>query len=210
MFMAPVEGKRVWDTQAVFAMLKFLRRVWALVTGGTEAGIREVVSDDAEPTEVKVAVNTLIQNITEDMERLRLNTAVSELMKFVNAAEGQPLSQRTVESFIKVLSPMAPHLAEELWERAGHKPSIAYEPWPTPDQAVLDAAAANVEVVLQVLGKKRGVLTVASTLGDGPLTAAALEFAEANAKPHLPPNPKAIVVRDKATGRPRLVNVVKG
>ena len=209
MFMGPVEGARDWDTQAVFAMLKFLRRVWALVTGNNESGIRDVVPDADEPTEVKVAVNTLIKNITEDMERLRLNTAVSELMKFVNAAEGQPLSRKTAESFIKVLSPMAPHLAEELWERAGHKPSVAYAPWPVPDQAVLDAAGANVEVVLQIDGKKRGVLTVAATLDDAALTTAVLEYAQANAAQHLPANPKVRIVRDKATGKPKLVNVVK-
>ena len=158
--MGPVEGGRVWDTAAVISMLKFLRRVWALATGNKEEGIRDVVTAESEPTEVKVAINTLIRNITEDMERLRLNTAVAELMKFVNAAEGKSLSRGTVESFVKVLSPMAPHLAEELWQRAGHAESIAYAPWPVADQAVLDAATANVEVVLQILGKMRGVITV--------------------------------------------------
>ena len=210
MFMGPVEGGRVWDTAAVISMLKFLRRVWALVTGNKESGIRETVSPDTEPTDVKVAVNTLITNITEDMEKLRLNTAVAELMKFVNAAEGNGLSRGTVESFIKVLSPMAPHLAEELWQRAGHAKSIAHAPWPVADQAVLDAANANVEVVLQILGKKRGVITVASAVPDDVLTEAAMVYAGTVAKQHMPANPKVLVVRDKATGKPRLVNVVKG
>jgi leucyl-tRNA synthetase len=208
MFMGPVEVGRVWETEQVGSTFRFLRRVWALVTGNSAEGLRETVPPEREDESVKVAVNTLIQNITEDMEGLRLNTAVAELMKFVNAVEGQPVARDTLEKFVKVLSPLAPYLAEELWRRAGHEGTIAYEPWPEVDRAVLDAARRTIEVVIQVQGRKRDVIAVPAGATDADLQAAVREQLGRRGRYALPDDARMIVVRDKQSGHPRLVNVL--
>jgi leucyl-tRNA synthetase len=210
MFMGPVEGGRVWETDQVGATFKFLRRVWALVTENNPEGAREMVPPEAESPQVKGAINTLIQNITEDMEKLRFNTGVSELMKFVNAAEGEALSRDTLEKFVKVLNPLAPHTAEELWFRLGHVRGVSHESWPVADTAALDALHSTVEVVIQVQGRKRGVLTaVRSDTPDDVLAEATRVWLREDGRYASAADGKVIVVRDKA-GRLRLVNVVGG
>ena len=94
------------------------------------------------------------------MERMTFNTGISKLMEMVNAIykSDKPIAKADMESFVKLLSPMAPHIAEELWEKLGHTESITYAPWPTFDEKLL--VKNDMDIVIQVLGKKRATLTV--------------------------------------------------
>lgn len=204
MFMGPVESMREWETEKTASALRFLRRVWRFVTGAIAAPAGE----DAKP--VTLARTKLVLAITEDLEGLRLNTGISELMKFLNAAEGEAISAATVKDFIRVLTPFAPFMAEELWEMAGENPSVFNAGWPEADEAELEAAIDAVEVIIQEGGKRRGSVTLAPDADDATVREAALAMLKEAGKPvdGVPEN-RVIVVRDKKTGRVKLVNVPK-
>ncbi|MFW6299984.1 MAG: leucine--tRNA ligase, partial [Oceanicaulis sp.] len=106
MFMGPVEAMREWETEKTASALKFLRRVWRFVT----AALENPTTDEPKP--VSLARTKLVLAITEDLDNLRLNTAIAELMKFLNAAEGEAVSKETLDVFIRVLAPFAPFMAE--------------------------------------------------------------------------------------------------
>lgn len=204
MFMGPVEAMREWETEKVSSALKFLRRVWRFVT----AALESPAAEDAKP--VRLARTKLVLAITEDLDNLRLNTGVAELMKFLNAAEGAPVSKETLEVFIRVLAPFAPFMAEELWERAGGQPSVFYADWPQADAAELEAAIDTVEVVIQEGGKRRGAVALSPDADDETVRTAALALLDGMGKPVSGvPLERVIVVRDKKSGRVKLVNVPK-
>jgi leucyl-tRNA synthetase len=102
-----------------------------------------------------------VKKVTEDYEGLRFNTGISQLMVFVNEAyKAEVLPKTYMEDFVKMLSPITPHIAEELWEKLGHSETIAYEVWPTYDESKL--VENEVEIVLQVNGRNREKLLIAS------------------------------------------------
>ncbi len=203
-FMGPVEAMREWETDKVASALKFLRRVWRFATNALDAPAAE----DARA--VGLARTRLVLAITEDLDNLRLNTGVAELMKFLNAAEGEALSASSLKDFIRVLAPFAPFMAEELWERAGEAPSVFQAGWPEADEAELEAAIDTVEVVIQEGGKRRGAVSLAPDADDAAVRAAAMALLEGMGKTidGVPPE-RIIVVRDKKSGRVKLVNVPK-
>jgi leucyl-tRNA synthetase len=204
MFMGPVESMREWETDKTASALKFLRKVWRFATAAIAA------SADEEAKAVSLARTKLVLAVSEDLEKLRLNTAIAELMKFLNAVEGEAISKATMRDFIRVLAPFAPFMAEELWEMAGAAPSVFNAGWPEADEAELDAAIETVEIVIQEGGKRRGSVHLAPDADDAAVRAAALEMLSAMGKSveGVPEN-RIIVVRDKKTGRVRLVNVPK-
>jgi len=204
MFMGPVESMREWETAKTASALKFLRKVWRFATAAISAGAEE------EAKSVSLARTTLVLAVSEDLEKLRLNTAIAELMKFLNAVEGEAISKSTRRDFIRVLAPFAPFMAEELWERAGEAPSVFNAGWPDADEAELEAAIETVEIVIQEGGKRRGSVHLAPDADDAAVRASALEMLSGMGKPveGVPEN-RIIVVRDKKTGRVRLVNVPK-
>ena len=204
MFMGPIEGGRVWETDKTASALRFLRRVWSFVT--------RVLDDPAESQAkaVDLALTKLVLAVTEDLENLRLNTAIAELMKFLNAVEHEPVTKAAVRDFICVLSPFAPHMAEELWARAGERPSVTQADWPHADEAELEAAIEEIEVVLQEGGKKRASLTVAPDIDDASIREMAKERLEQMGKDVSGLSmERVIVVRDKKTGHVKLVNAPK-
>ncbi|MGX6646544.1 leucine--tRNA ligase [Maricaulaceae bacterium MS644] len=204
MFMGPVESMREWDTERTGSALKFLRRVWRFATGALDAPAAE------DPKPVSLARTTLVLAITEDLDNLRLNTGIAELMKFLNAVEGQPISKETLDTFIRVLAPFAPFMAEELWEKAGGAPSVFTAHWPTADAAELEAAIDTVEVVIQEGGKRRGAVELSPDADDETVRTAALALLDSQGKPVAGvPLERVIVVRDKKSGRVKLVNVPK-
>ena len=204
MFMGPVEAMREWETEKVSSALRFLRRAWRFATGVLNAP----ASQDAKAA--SLARTKLVLAVTEDLENLRLNTGVAELMKFLNAAEGEAVSVATLKDFIRVLAPFAPFMAEELWERAGGAPSVFKAGWPDADEADLEAAIDQVEVVIQEGGKRRGAVNLAPDADDAAVRAAALGLLKNLGKPvEGVPMERVIVVRDKKSGRVKLVNVPK-
>src|SRR5690606_29040659 len=122
------------------------------------------------------------KKVTEDMENLRFNTAISQLMVFVNEAyKQQTLPKPAIEDFVKLLSPIAPHISEELWEILGHRETIAYEPWPTYDESQL--VEKEIEIVIQINGKVRAKKNLPVDTGKEELERLVME--DAKIKQHL-------------------------
>ena len=205
MFMGPLDSSRVWDQKAISGVFRFLRKSWTLVTDEKDTGFREVVDANSESDEVKKALHASIKKLGEDLEDLQFNTAISALMEFVNTATGKDVSKETLSTFTLLLSPLAPHLAEELWERLGNSNTLAYEEWPVfnPDFLTED----TVTVVIQVNGKKRGEVNVSSNISDDDLRQEVIT-AMANTSYPVDNAKRFIPVRNPKTSAPKLMNVV--
>lgn len=205
MFMGPLEASRPWDSKAINGNFRFLKRSFSFVAGSGETGTREVVAADAEPTEVKRAVHKMVKKIGEDIDALRFNTPISTMMEFLNTVGDKPVSRETLESFVLVLAPFAPHLSEELWERLGNKAPVSLAQWPTFDPAMTQDDV--VTVVIQIGGKKRATIEVAPTIGDADLKAAVIA-AMAGTTYKVGEGDRFITVFNTGTKIPRLVNVL--
>jgi leucyl-tRNA synthetase len=206
MFMGPVEGPRVWDTEQVSSTARLLRRIWAYSTSADdETRLRSWVAPQDQPREVTRALATLIREISNDLEHVRLNTGVSEIMKFINVVEPLPISREAFRDFVIVINPFAPFMAEELWSRLGEPGSVNHVAWPDiSNYAIVDD---TVVIVLQIDGRKRAEVEVDTDADDDHLRAIARDHSKSWIGENA--NVKIIVVREKATGRPRLVNVVQ-
>ncbi|HPB42065.1 MAG TPA: leucine--tRNA ligase [Sphaerochaeta sp.] len=152
MFMGPLEVSKPWSTAGLVGIYRFLDRIWRLYD--------EVdIVDEAPNDELLRTLHKTIKKVTEDTRDLAFNTAISQMMVLVNELYKESVFPRTVaETFVKLLSPYVPHLAEELWERLGHKPSISKVQWPAWDEEL--TVDANIEVVFQINGKVRSKTTV--------------------------------------------------
>ena len=150
MFMGPLEVSKPWSDAGVDGARRFLNRVWAFFT---EA--ENVV--DAEVPALEKVYHKSVKKITEDFEKLAFNTAISQMMIFVNAVykEGK-CPKEYAEGLVKMLSFICPHIGEEIWQILGHDNTIAYEPWPTFDEA--KTADDTVEVAVQINGKVRATI----------------------------------------------------
>jgi len=206
MFMGPLDAGRPWDPKAISGNFRFLKRIWRFATGDRDSGVRDLIDETNESTDVKRAINLVIKRVTADVEGMQFNTAISAMMEFLNSVGDAPISKPTLERLILILSPFAPHICEELWQRIGHAESLAYESWPTFDQGAL--AVATVSVVVQVMGKKRALVEVATECSEDQLKAA-VSAALIGTDYKIGPNDKFITVYQAGTKTPRLVNIVK-
>jgi leucyl-tRNA synthetase len=158
MFMGPIEEMKPWSTKGVEGVFRFLNRVWRMFEK-EDVGLNPAIVDIPATPDFARLFHQTVKKVGEDIQGLRFNTAISQMMIFVNEAmKLQELPRKELEQFLLLLSPFAPHIAEELWELMGHRRSLAYEPWPTFE--VSKTIEDNVEVVLQVNGKMRGKLEV--------------------------------------------------
>ncbi|MCZ6463476.1 MAG: leucine--tRNA ligase, partial [Proteobacteria bacterium] len=160
MFIGPLEKAAPWSVEQIHGIRRFLARAYRLLVDEDADGepLRELAPGDGTNEQARLSART-IAGVTEDIEATRFNTAISKLMVFAREiAKGAPLPRRAAEQFVLLLSPMAPHLAEELWERLGFEKTLAYEPWPEADAALL--VEDEVVLVVQVNGKKRDEITV--------------------------------------------------
>ena len=159
MFMGPLEQTKPWSMQGVDGVFRFLNRVWRLFV--TEEGtiaptIQEVPADQ----EMLKLLHQTIKKVTGDLDGMRFNTAISQMMIFINEMyKRNEYSRREMEIFVLLLAPFAPHVAEELWKLLGHGTTLAFESWPVYDGVL--AADDEAEVVLQVNGKIRDRIQVA-------------------------------------------------
>jgi len=157
MFMGPLEASKPWNTRDVPGVHRFLHRVWRLIVGDEDNP--PLMNQQAGHEDVEKALHKLIKKTGEDIESMKFNTAIAAMMEFVNVCYKEShISTGQAERFVVVLSPFAPHLAEELWQRLGHQESIAYEPWPEYDQAML--AVESIELPVQINGKNRARISV--------------------------------------------------
>ncbi|MEI3610696.1 leucine--tRNA ligase [Pseudogracilibacillus sp. SO10305] len=171
MFMGPLDADVAWSTTGLDGARRFLDRTWRLVVAEDGTLADRIVEEHDEAMEK--TYHETVKKVTEDYEQLHFNTAISQMMVFINEAyKVDKVSKTFVEGFVKLLHPIAPHLGEELWNRLGHENTIAYEPWPTYDEAKL--VEDEVEVVLQVMGKVRSKLNVAKDISKEELETLAL------------------------------------
>jgi leucyl-tRNA synthetase len=148
--------------------------VWRLIADDRSDDVRlSSAVQNVPPTPAQLrTLHKTIKAVTEDIEKLSFNTAISRMMEFTNEFTGYDVRPKSaLEPFVLLLSPFAPHLAEELWELLGHSQTLAYEPWPTYDAALLEEA--TIEVPVQVNGKLRGKVTVAKDADQAAVEAAA-------------------------------------
>ena len=158
MFMGPLEAMKPWSTRGVEGVTRFLERVWRLMVNEEGTISRAVVTSTPNLDHQRLLHQT-IKKVTEDVESLRFNTAISQMMVFTN--ELTKLEQRPralLEPFVLILSPFAPHLAEELWEKLGGRTSVSQQPWPAFDPAL--TVSDRLIIPIQVNGKLRGKIEV--------------------------------------------------
>ncbi|HAP3920946.1 TPA: leucine--tRNA ligase [Enterococcus faecalis] len=161
MFMGPLDASIAWNENGLEGSRKFLDRVWRLIVD-EEGKMRDRITTINDGRLTKVYHQT-VKKVTEDMANLHFNTAISQLMVFVNEANKvDALPYEYVEGFVQLLAPIAPHIGEELWQILGNEESLTYVPWPTYDETAL--VEDEVEVVFQVNGKLRGKQNVARGL----------------------------------------------
>jgi leucyl-tRNA synthetase len=147
-FMGPLEQNNLWQTDGLIGTSRFLDRVWRLATESLDGSVEK---DDPSVTQ---SLHRMIQKVGADIDRLSLNTAVSEMMIFLNEAAKQGrVTRNTLSAFVRVMAPFAPHLAEELWERLGEQRFVLIASWPEYDEAL--AATGLVLVAIQVNGRTR-------------------------------------------------------
>ena len=161
MFMGPLDASIAWNENGLEGSRKFLDRVWRLIVD-EEGKMRDRITTINDGRLTKVYHQT-VKKVTEDMANLHFNTAISQLMVFVNEANKvDALPYEYVEGFVQLLAPIAPHIGEELWQILGNEESLTYVPWQTYDEEAL--VEDEVEVVFQVNGKLRGKQNVARGL----------------------------------------------
>ena len=153
MFMGPLEKVKPWQMGGIKGVFNFLQKSFKLLMGN------KTFAPEDENTELTKALHRCIKKVTEDIEAMRFNTAISAMMIFINKAQKEKcLSKETAKSFTKLLSPFAPHMAEEIWEHLGHKISITFAPWPTFDETL--AKEELITMAVQINGKTRATLDV--------------------------------------------------
>ena len=200
MFMGPLEATKDWTEEGIEGARRFLDRVWRLFID-EEGQVRDRITTINDGT-LDIVYNQTVKKVTEDYENLQFNTAIAQLMVFVNdayKADGLPIDY--VKGFIQLLAPVAPHIGEELWSRmTGSDKGISYVTWPTFDETKL--VSDEIEVVFQINGKVRGKDKASRSISKEDLEALALE--NKNIKEHL----EGLTVRKVIVIPGKLVNIV--
>ena len=159
MFMGPLDKGAPWSTESIPGISRFLQRTYRLFVSNPDEDMLISLVDGAGTIRQTRLTAETIQGVTEDLEDMGFNTAIAKLMVFVrDIGKEAPLPRASAEAFLRLLSPFAPHMAEELWERIGNAPSIARQPWPTYDPVCL--VKENMTIPLQVNGKLRSKIVV--------------------------------------------------
>jgi len=155
MFMGPLDASIAWSENGLDGARRFLDRVWRLFVQDNGELSEKITY--APNKELEKAYHQTVKKVTEDYAELRFNTAISQMMMFINDAyKAEVLPKEYVEGFVKMIAPVAPHVAEELWSKLGHSETITYASWPTFDESKL--VEDEVEIVVQVMGKVRAKL----------------------------------------------------
>jgi len=171
MFMGPLDASKPWNTQDVPGVHRFLNRVWRMILGSEDA--KPMLSQEPGDQAVEKTLHRLTKKVGEDIVALKFNTAIAAMMEFINVVyKAGRIGKGQAERFVLLLAPFAPHIAEELWRQLGHGESLAYEPWPAVDKAML--VEDTIELPVQVNGKLRARITVPAAAGQDEILQAAL------------------------------------
>lgn len=166
MFMGPLEMAKPWDDKGAQAARKFLDRVYRIY--------QEKPILDKENKDLEMTYHQTVKKVTEDFESLNFNTAIAQMMIFINAvSKAEYLPREYAEGFVKLLNPICPHITEELWQELGYKDTISYESWPTYDESKLEVN--TIEIPIQVNGKLRGKIVVEKSASEDQIKEKALE-----------------------------------
>ncbi len=159
MFMGPLDGSIAWSTNGLDGARRFLERIWRLYVNEETGKLNEKIQATKGDESFLRAYHQTVKKVTEDMSEMRFNVAISQMMVFINEGYKQDVLPRDLmEGFVKMLSPITPHLAEELWNKLGYEETISYEQWPTYEEAYL--VENEIEVVAQINGKVRAKLII--------------------------------------------------
>ncbi len=177
MFMGPLEAVKPWSMEGVHGVYNFLNRIWRMIVDErAETLTLNPTIVDTEPTdEANRVLHKTIKAVTDDLDQMAFNTAIARMMECVNyflKQEARP--RQAMETFVLLISPYAPHLAEELWRLLGHDDTLAYQSWPEYDEAMLKED--TVEIPVQIMGKLRAKIQVPADADKGTL----LEMAKAH------------------------------
>ncbi|MFJ7471462.1 leucine--tRNA ligase [Peribacillus frigoritolerans] len=158
MFMGPLDASIAWSTNGLDGSRRFLDRIWRLLVND-DGTITDKMTETDDTGKLEKVYHQTVKKVTENYEELKFNTAISQLMVFINDAyKADSLPKVYIEGFVKLLAPVAPHIAEELWSKLGHSESITYGTWPAFDEAKL--VDNEVEIVIQINGKVKAKLMV--------------------------------------------------
>ncbi|MDT8303139.1 MAG: leucine--tRNA ligase, partial [Sedimentisphaerales bacterium] len=201
MFMGPLEAMKPWNMHGVEGVYRFLQKTWRTIvdeeTGKLDGQIQEKQADEATLR----LLNQTIRKVGYDIETFGFNTAISAMMIFINHLSKQNVRPKTVaEKFVKILSPFAPHIAEEIWEILGHSDSLAYEQWPEYDKNLIKEK--EIELAVQVRGKIKDRIVVSAEADEEQIKQKALASEKVVAALAGKQPKKIIVIKS------RLVNIV--
>jgi leucyl-tRNA synthetase len=204
MFMGPLEATKPWNVTGVEGIYRFLNRVWRLLLDENGQIQSKISAEEELGSEAfKRTWQRTVKKLTEDYEALRFNTSISQLMIFVNEAyKTERLPLEAMKNFVQLLSPIAPHLAEELWEKLGGKDTITYVPWPSYNETW--TVDNEVEIVIQVNGKIADRALISKDMEEAAMQELALGLEKVKEASAGKTVRKVIVVKGK------LVNIVVG
>ncbi len=177
MFLGPLEQSKPWNTSSIEGVFRFLQKLWRWTHGGDERAEDIVANDEPAPEASQRLLHQSIEKITRDIENMSFNTCISQFMICVNEfAAAKTNNRELIEKFLVLVSPIAPHVAEELWQKLGQKESITRAPWPKADPKWL--VNDSMKIVVQVNGKLRGEFTCAAGASEADVFALALSNEE--------------------------------
>ncbi len=201
MFLGPLEAMKPWNTKGIEGVHRFLKKIWRECLTEDGAVNPRIVTDGALSPEAEKLLHETIKKVGEDIEALRFNTAISQMMILMNALQKEPAVPRAVMlDVLRLLAPFAPHISEELWARLGEGNSVALAGWPSFDAGKL--VASTIKIVIQVNGKHRGDLSVDPAISEQAL--AELAAAQPKVLPHLAGKPIKRTIYVKG----RLINLL--
>ena len=202
MFLGPLEAMKPWSSKGIEGVHRFLKKAWRELVG-QDGGVNPKIKDnaDADSKETLKAINECVKKVTDDIENLRFNTAISAMMIFANHLQSsESVSLATARKFVQLLAPFAPHIGEELWNRLGGKPSVTTAAWPAVDESAL--VEDEIRVVFQVNGKLRGQGMVAKTANQDEV------LAQAQADPKVAAHTEGKTVRKVIYVPGKILNIV--
>jgi leucyl-tRNA synthetase len=203
MFMGPLEATKPWNMQGVEGVHRFLGKVWRMTVNADSGELAEAVQGTEADEDTVRLLHQTIKKVGADIEQLAFNTAISQMMIFVNHLSKLAVRPKSVvEKFVLILAPFAPHIAEELWAGLGHSKTLAYEPWPEFDPQL--AKEKEVELAVQVMGKIKDRILVSADASEEEIKQKALSSEKVVAAMAGKEPKKVIVIKS------RLVNIVLG
>jgi len=201
MFMGPLEASKPWNMHGVEGVHRFLQRAWRMMIDEDTGEVSQAVQDTQADEETLRVLHQTIKKVGDDIEQFGFNTAISQMMIFVNHLNKQTVRPKSaVEKFILVLSPFAPHVAEECWKKLGHDESLAYHSWPDYDSELVKEK--EIELAVQIKGKIKDRIVVAADATEEQIKEKALSSEKVIAAMAGSEPKKIIVIKS------RLVNII--